>query len=527
MTAVAESSPARALDGARPEATRVRSTRLVTAVLLGLGVLNALLFYLIRPDVNDLWAARARTSAVQHGVGLTYWFSWFGGGATPGNYSIITPWVSSYIGTELLCALSAAVIPPLVHRLVRDTHHPTAATAVSVVTVGLNLWSGRVPFLFSAAIALAAVITFRERKLWPTLAIMAVSVIAAPTSGAFVALILGGVFLSLPAYRRLAFWTCGVIGAGMIAVALIFGSPGPEPFQSTLRIEMICAVLLMMLARPVIWLRTSLWLTVIATIAISSVPNAMGSNLSRLVWFVLPVAVVALSPRVLWLVIALVIPPVVAGGNGTYIDLRNAVKPVSSNAYYAPLAQQLDLLPDMTDYRLEVVDHGAHAAYEALLDHATLARGWETQEDIAYNTAVLDRNLSPTTYKVWLDNNAVGYVALPASTVNTYGEYNLVSKFAPPTYLQLIWQNPDWKLYKVRDARPIVAAPAQVVTTTQSRMVVDVPCACTIGVRVHWSKYLQGTGPTGLPAQVADDGNGWTQLTTTMPGTYQLKGTLG
>lgn len=527
MTAVAESSPALLLDAAGPATSRARTDTVITAALLGVGVVNALLFLLIRPNVNDLWAARARTSAVQHGVGLTYWFSWFGGGTTPGNYSIITPWVSSWIGTELLCALSAAVIPFLVRRLVRGTYHPVAATAVAVVTVGLNLWSGRVPFLFSAALAIAAMITFRERKLWPTLAILAVSVVAAPTSGAFVALVLGGVFLSLPPYRRLAFWTCAVIGAGMIAVALIFGSPGPEPFQRSLRLEMICAVLLMMLARPVIWLRTSLWLTVIATVVVSSIPNAMGSNLSRLVWFVLPVAVVALSPRVLWLVIALVIPPVVAGGNGTYIDLRNAVKPVSTNAYYAPLAAELDLLPDMTSYRLEVVDHGAHAAYEALLDHATLARGWETQEDVAYNTAVLDRKLSAVTYKVWLDNNAVGYVALPASTVSTYGEYDLVSQLTPLPYLQLVWQNPDWKLYKVENARPIVAPPAQVVATTQSRMVVDVPCACTVSVRVHWSKYLQGTGPSGLPATLRDDGYGWTQLTTTMPGTYRLRGTLG
>jgi hypothetical protein len=145
---------------------------------------------------------------------------------------------------------------------------------------------------------------------------------------------------------------------------------------------------------------------------------------------------------------------------------------------------------------------------------------------VAYNTAILDRKLSQVTYKVWLDNNAVSYVALPAATVNSYGEYDLVSKF-PPDYLQLVWENPDWKLYKVLNARPIVAPPAQVVATTQSRMTVDVPCACTISVRVHWSKYLEGTGPTGLPAALQDDGYGWTQLTTTMPGTYRLRGTLG
>ena len=64
-------------------------------------VVNGVLFVLLRPDVNDLWAARARASAVLHGVGLTYWFSWFGGGSTPGNYSVVTPYLSAYLGTEV------------------------------------------------------------------------------------------------------------------------------------------------------------------------------------------------------------------------------------------------------------------------------------------------------------------------------------------------------------------------------------------------------------------------------------------
>lgn len=55
-------------------------------------LVNAIAFWLVRPDVNDLWAARARASAVSHGVGLTYWFSWFSGGSTPGNYSVLTPY---------------------------------------------------------------------------------------------------------------------------------------------------------------------------------------------------------------------------------------------------------------------------------------------------------------------------------------------------------------------------------------------------------------------------------------------------
>src|SRR3954451_20672683 len=98
-------------------------------------------FYLVRPGVNDLWAARARASAASHGVGLDYWFSWFGGGSTPGNYSVLTPYASALIGTELVGALSALVAVGLVAVAVRGTRYPAAATWVAAVGAALNIWS--------------------------------------------------------------------------------------------------------------------------------------------------------------------------------------------------------------------------------------------------------------------------------------------------------------------------------------------------------------------------------------------------
>ena len=124
--------------------------------------LNAVAFVLVRPDVNDLWAARARASAVDHGVGLSYWFGWFAGGSTPGNYSIFTPTVCSLIGTELVGALSAVAIAALATVLLRGTRHPLAASALAAVSVIANLWSGRIPFLLGGAFGVAALIAVRH-----------------------------------------------------------------------------------------------------------------------------------------------------------------------------------------------------------------------------------------------------------------------------------------------------------------------------------------------------------------------------
>jgi hypothetical protein len=496
-----------------------------------LATLNGVAFLLVRPDVNDLWAARARTSAVEHGVGLTYWFSWFGGGSTPGNYSVITPYLSAVITTELLCALSAVAIPLLCMVALKGTAHPRAGTAVAAFTAGVNLWSGRVPFLFGAAVAIGALITLRYRKLVPTLLLTVISILASPVSGAFLAAGLSGVFISYKEYRRLALVTIAAVGVSLAAVAVVFGAPGPEPFSDALKVEAVCGLLLLLLARPPVYMRTTIWLSSIATFVLATFPNGMGSNWARIVWFCLPVAVVAMSTLRTWILMLLVVPLMVTGTSGTIVDLENAGKPISTVAYYKQLVDEVDTLPDLKNYRIEVVNHGAHAAYDALLGHAALARGWETQEDNALNKAIQGGTLDATTYKVWLDNNAVGYVALPSMTVNTYAEYDLVETGSVP-YLQLIWQTEDWKLFRVLNPVPIMAAPGKMISASQSQVVVDVPCACTLTLRVRWSKFLHAAlrepgGELGkTSAKVVDDGAGWTRITTKTPGVYVLHGSL-
>src|SRR5690349_23569826 len=113
---------------------------IVTAIAL----VNGAAFLLVRPGVNDLWAARARASAARHGVGLTYWFGWFGGGSTPGNYSVLTPSLSALLTPELLGAISALVITVLAQWLLRPTPHGLAATYVVTLAAATNLWSGRI-----------------------------------------------------------------------------------------------------------------------------------------------------------------------------------------------------------------------------------------------------------------------------------------------------------------------------------------------------------------------------------------------
>src|SRR4051794_27383968 len=146
-------------------------------------VASALAFYYVRPDVGDLQAALARQSAAAHGVGLTYWFQWFGGGTTPGHYSVITPLLSSWLSAPLVGALATIAVTPLVHRVLAGTRFQVAGTWVGTITAGCSLWSGRIAFALGAAAVLLALIGLRERRVLPAVLGTVAAVFASPVTG--------------------------------------------------------------------------------------------------------------------------------------------------------------------------------------------------------------------------------------------------------------------------------------------------------------------------------------------------------
>jgi hypothetical protein len=196
---------------------------------------------------------------------------------------------------------------------------------------------------------------------------------------------------------------------------------------------------------------------------------------------------------------------------------------MSEASYYIGLNKQLDRTPGLAAYRVEVVPDGTYVASYALLGHALLARGYETQTDNKLNAVVNAPALDPTTYKIWLDNNAVGYVAIGRKTLKKEPEYQLVHSGTLP-YLTPIWSDHNWKLYKVDDASPIAAPPAEVTQAGQAGLTVAVPEAGPVALRIRWSRFLQVKGPGGIDTGLQPDGQGWTTLVASRAGTYVLSG---
>jgi hypothetical protein len=95
-------------------------------------------------------------------------------------------------------------------------------------------------------------------------------------------------------------------------------------------------------------------------------------------------------------------------------------------------------------------------------------------------------------------------------------------------YLTRVSEGSHWTLYRVRYPTPIVPAPERLLSATQSSLRIDVPCACTFHVRVRYSKFLGASTEEATPtsAVIADDGTGWTIVSTPAPGVYVLTGKL-
>ena len=482
---------------------------------------NALLFLLVSPPVGDLWAARARQSAAAHGVGLGYWFSWFSGGSTPGNYSVLTPYLSGLVGAAILGALGTAAITPLTAVLVRGSAHPTAATAISALVAGLSLWSGRVPFAAGTSVSIMALIAVRAQRPAAAGTLAVLTALVSPVSAAFLAMGTGALFITSPRHRFITTTTVAATIVSLVSIEIIFGMPGPQPFSLLKALIVAAAVAVMLVARPAPYVRVVIVVAILACPLLAVLPNGMGSNFQRLVWICLPIAVVATGAARVGVVLAACAIPVFLATQTTVSDLWVSAQPMSSQHFYDSLAARLDRIPALSDYRLEVVPDGTHTAAYALLGHAMLARGYETQEDNAHNAILMSPRLDALSYKVWLDNNAVGFVAIGRKTLAANPEDTLIRRHRP-TYLTQIWSDTHWLLLQVRYPSPVVPAPVKVIEVAQASMQLDAPRAGSYPVRIRWSTFLKvsATGPAS--ATIANDGFGFTKLTVTTPGRFTL-----
>ena len=351
-----------------------------------------------------------------------------------------------------------------------------------------------------------------------------VAALLSPVSGVFFILGLAGTIVRDRGRRGTSMLAMASAAFVLITIGAYFGVPGPEgfPIDEGALVEMTLIALL--LARPAAPIKNVLVMSIVLCPALVLIPNGMGSNFERFTWICLPVAVAATARAKIQIVATVTAIALGCTVAQTMFDLRVAANPISQVSYYRPLTAELDRLRGLTNYRVEVVPDGTHVAAFALLNHCLLARGYETQTDNSLNEVVNSPTLDVTSFRSWLDNNSVGIVAIDNTTLKTSPEYHLI-RTAKPSYLNLFWSTPHWKMYRVAAPRPIASWPGRVVAAGQASMTIRSYQSGTIPVRIRWSHFLRVSGPpdTGHAVLYAD-GKGWTKLTTYKPGAYIITG---
>jgi hypothetical protein len=229
-----------------------------------------------------------------------------------------------------------------------------------------------------------------------------------------------------------------------------------------------------------------------------------------------------------------------APGRGVVTSASSA--PWTQESYFAPLIHVLEnISPDPV--RVEVVPTVDHWESAFVAAHVPLARGWERQLDIADNSIFYTPGaLDPSSYRAWLWQNGVSYVALPSAPLDyaAKDEGDLL-RTGEVAGLSLVWSNPNWDLWKVVGSPGLVTGPATLTQLEPDHLTVDAYKAGMITVRVRYTGFWSVTAgqgcvspdptPVGPSTTTAKSGAivksppaaiGWTDLDALSPGVIEL-----
>lgn len=516
----------------------------VVAVSAASALVLAVLYLTLPATGSDLSAQVARAGFfADHGPALVD-LRWYGG-VHPWGYSLVSPPLMALLGVRPTGALTLLASATAFAALLVRTRvpRPLLGSLVGVLTIAGNLVSGRVTYALGVAFGLAALLALTlpagstGRARWTRAVLAGLAALlasaASPVAGLFVGL--AGVALLLTRRYADGLLLAVPAAAPLAVTGLLFGEGG---WMNISRADTLHAVVTSLLVavlvayRPV---RVGALLSAAGVLAAALLHTPVGLNATRLVvMFALPVlAAAATLPRrlterravgavALAALLAAVCwwqPPVVSA------DLASADDPTADPAYFAPLRAELDRRGVTGRVEVPPTRNYWEAAH---LGEVPLARGWLRQADIARNplffTTVPGASgtgvpLTADSYRAWLAENAVQYVAVPDVELSWVGrpEAELVRAGLP--YLTEVWSGPHWRLYAVADPTPLVGAPGELVRQDAATMTFRAPGPGPVPVRVRHDRWLTVTGG----ATLAPDGE-WTTVTVPRAGTYTLGG---
>jgi hypothetical protein len=414
----------------------------------------AVLYLVLDPPSADL-AAQTYRAGLFGDVGFVVWDNhWYGGHHMPA-YSVLLPPLGSWLGVDVVGALSIVAATAGLVPLARDAFPWTAATAAALwfaVAMTGAVVSGRLAFALGAAIGTAAVLAAVRERTWWAGALGVLTALASPVAALFTALVAAALWWHRrgPAAAALA----GAAVATGALLALLFPEGGSEPFVASAFWPALAAAAIAYVLMPPGGWRIGVALYALVLLGAFAIDNPLGGNAARLG----PLLGGALAIGLLWRrppVLALVLVPL--GYWVLYPPVRDVAQaegdPARAASYYAPLLARIQ--PHPPTGRLEIPFTEGHWESARVAPHVPLARGWERQLDRKVNRVFYEGELTPERYRAWLADNAVRWVALPDAPLDysARAEAQLIRGGLP--YLRPLWRGEHWRLYAVRDATPL------------------------------------------------------------------------
>ncbi|AZM77961.1 hypothetical protein D1J63_25815 [Streptomyces sp. KPB2] len=487
---------------------------------------------------GDLAAQEAWADFASNHGDSAYGLFWYGGMHTA-NYSVVSPYLMALVGVRTVTVVSGLAASWLAAvLLVRGgVRRPVWPALLASLALWCDVASGRTTFALGVALALAACVPLvRERRLWLGAGYAALATMASPVAGLFVAVV-GAAFLLVRDWGRalvLLIPPAAVVGL----TTLFFPFTGEQPMPAGRIWPPVLLGLAVTVLAPRTW-RVARWsgaVYALGTVLTYLIASPVGTNVERFAELFAPAVLLAAllsGPPALTadrvrrlarglLAVALAYSVWWVGGK-TVSDLRvSTVVPAWAAETDGVVAALEGLGADRT--RVEVVPARNHREATLLAPHVNLARGWNRQLDVERGRLFYDGTFSAATYREWLDRWAVGFVAAPLGRPDgpARAEAKLVrDPELRPEWLEPVWRDAHWQVYRVRDAVPLVSAPGTVVSTGPADLVLRVARPGTVTVRVAWSPWLRSDGGC-----LAQDGE-FTRLTVEAPGEYRISSRYG
>jgi hypothetical protein len=302
-------------------------------------------------------------------------------------------------------------------------------------------------------------------------------------------------------------------------VSLLFpdGGEGPFVFSAFWPVPLLALAFWLAVPARERTLRIGALLYALAATAAWAITTPVGGNAVRLGALVggplLLCALLAARRRLTLPLIGLLIGLGVWQWSAAARDVAQASGDRSTEAsFYAPLNDFLAHAGGTAPFRVEIPFTFSHWETAEVSPRFALARGWLRPDDVEYNHLFYGGRLDASTYRAWLGEHGVRFVAVPRAKpdYSARGELRLIESGLP--YLRPVWSSGDWRVYEVAHPQPIGAAR---LGTNDALVRFGAPGSTL--VRVRWSPYWRASG--GACVEKAGE---WTRVTGVRTGAVRL-----